>query len=299
MPKARVFFTGFVKVAQDEDCHFSMLATLASSSLLATSWDLLASFTIEHCVHEGTSPPRGGLVPTLHEWLEPTQPRRSAWSRGVHLATSRWPCSAYGDVGSTSPPRGGLVLPVLEPSRSDLLAWNGWQIRIRLIDEENIVPIAEDDDVHLLDVDNIEAVMAYANEGNGLHVEDDVWNAAVARLGSGNTQPVWGYVGPQTENPGEQGHLEVARWTPRLHRQNKATSRWRGGPHGSKQISVVELAQAIHAVSGPGHLEVARDTNRNLVVIGKTNADNDNGADDDDADNAEESEGEEFEQETG
>ncbi|KAL4332308.1 hypothetical protein GQ457_07G040920 [Hibiscus cannabinus] len=68
-------------------------------------------------------------------------------------------------------------------------------------DEENIVPIAEDDDVHLLDVDNIEAVMADANDGNGLHVEDDVWNAAVARLGSGNTQPVWGYVGPQTENP--------------------------------------------------------------------------------------------------
>ncbi|KAL4379409.1 hypothetical protein GQ457_02G040590 [Hibiscus cannabinus] len=68
-------------------------------------------------------------------------------------------------------------------------------------DEENIVPIAEDDDVHLLDVDDIEAVMADANEGNGLHVEDDVWNAAVARLGSGNTQPVWGYVGPQTENP--------------------------------------------------------------------------------------------------
>ncbi|KAK8611193.1 hypothetical protein V6N13_131254 [Hibiscus sabdariffa] len=40
-----------------------------------------------------------------------------------------------------------------------------------------------------------------------------------------------------------------------------ATPRWRGGPHGSipcKQIGVVELAQAIHAVSGPGHLEVAR-----------------------------------------
>ncbi|KAK8551681.1 hypothetical protein V6N12_040311 [Hibiscus sabdariffa] len=53
----------------------------------------------------GTSPPRGGLVPTQHEWLEPTQPRRSAcmeWSRGVHLATSRWPCSAYGAWG---PPR--------------------------------------------------------------------------------------------------------------------------------------------------------------------------------------------------
>ncbi|KAK8627706.1 hypothetical protein V6N13_135309 [Hibiscus sabdariffa] len=66
-------------------------------------------------------------------------------------------------------------------------------------DEENIVPITEDDDVHLLDVDDVEAVMAVASEENGLDVEDDVWNAAVARLGSGNTQPVWGYVGPQTE----------------------------------------------------------------------------------------------------
>lgn len=44
--------------------------------------------------------------------------------------------------------------------------------------------------------------------------------------------------------------------------------------------------------------------NSNLIVIGKTTADNDkeeydNEADDDDADNADESEGEEFEQETG
>ncbi|KAL4364346.1 hypothetical protein GQ457_04G015270 [Hibiscus cannabinus] len=66
-------------------------------------------------------------------------------------------------------------------------------------DEENIVPITEDDDVHLLDVDDVEAVMADASEKNGLDVEDDVWNAAVARLGLGNTQPVWGYVGPQIE----------------------------------------------------------------------------------------------------
>ncbi|KAL4272740.1 hypothetical protein GQ457_13G009160 [Hibiscus cannabinus] len=66
-------------------------------------------------------------------------------------------------------------------------------------DEENIVPITEVDDVHLLDVDDVEVVMADASEENGLDVEDDVWNAAVARLGSGNTQPVWGYVGPQSE----------------------------------------------------------------------------------------------------
>ncbi|KAK8489245.1 hypothetical protein V6N11_029257 [Hibiscus sabdariffa] len=102
-----------------------------------------------------------------------------------------------GAVGSTSPPRGGLVLPMETwgpPRHLEVALFS-------LEDEENIVPIAEDDDVHLLDVDDIEAVMADANEGNGLHVEDDVWNAAVARLGSGNTQPVWGYVGPQTENP--------------------------------------------------------------------------------------------------
>ncbi|KAK8511544.1 hypothetical protein V6N13_024178 [Hibiscus sabdariffa] len=61
-------------------------------------------------------------------------------------------------------------------------------------DEENIMPITEDDDVHLLDVDDVEAVMEDASEKNGLDVEDDVWNATAARLGSGNTQPVWGYV---------------------------------------------------------------------------------------------------------
>ncbi|KAK8712514.1 hypothetical protein V6N13_147753 [Hibiscus sabdariffa] len=66
-------------------------------------------------------------------------------------------------------------------------------------DEENIVPITEDDDVHLLDVDDVEAVMAGASEENSLDVEDDVWNVAVVRLGSGYTQPVWGYDGPHTE----------------------------------------------------------------------------------------------------
>ncbi|KAK9032815.1 hypothetical protein V6N11_017858 [Hibiscus sabdariffa] len=43
--------------------------------------------------------------------------------------------------------------------------------------------------------------MADASEENGLDVEDDVWNVTVARLGSGNMQLVWGYVGPQTEQP--------------------------------------------------------------------------------------------------
>ena len=47
-------------------------------------------------------------------------------------------------------------------------------------------------------------------------------------------------------------------------------------------------------------LNEIRGTNRNLVVIGKTTADNDKEDDNDpDDDDAEESEGEEFEQETG
>ncbi|KAK8497289.1 hypothetical protein V6N12_000200 [Hibiscus sabdariffa] len=78
----------------------------------------------------------------------------------VHHATSRWPCSASIRHGE---------------------------------DEENIVPITKDDDVHLFDVNDVEVVMTDANERNGLDVEDDVWNAVVARLGFGNTQPVWGY----------------------------------------------------------------------------------------------------------
>lgn len=66
----REFFTDFVKVAQDEGRHFSLLAIrlgeLGSSygalpahdglwdSAIATSNDLLARLAIEHCVHEVT-----------------------------------------------------------------------------------------------------------------------------------------------------------------------------------------------------------------------------------------------------
>ncbi|KAK8531896.1 hypothetical protein V6N12_053354 [Hibiscus sabdariffa] len=49
-----------------------------------------------------------------------------------------------------------------------------------------------------------------------------------------------------------------------------ATPRWRGGPHGSipcKQIGVVELAQAIHAVSGPGHLEAPSSPTKNVSDV--------------------------------
>ncbi|KAK8711201.1 hypothetical protein V6N13_146491 [Hibiscus sabdariffa] len=68
-------------------------------------------------------------------------------------------------------------------------------------DEENIVPVTEDDDVHLLDADDVEAVMTDASEGNGLDVEDDVCSAVVARLGLRNDKPIWGYVGRETEQP--------------------------------------------------------------------------------------------------
>ncbi|KAK8639918.1 hypothetical protein V6N13_138284 [Hibiscus sabdariffa] len=68
-------------------------------------------------------------------------------------------------------------------------------------DKENIVPVTEDDDIHLLDADDVEVVMTDASEGNGLDVEDDVWSAVVARLGLGNGKPIWGYVGSETEQP--------------------------------------------------------------------------------------------------
>lgn len=64
----REFFTDFVKVAQDEGRHFTLLAArleaLGSSygalpahdglwdSATATSKDLLARLAVEHCVHE-------------------------------------------------------------------------------------------------------------------------------------------------------------------------------------------------------------------------------------------------------
>ncbi|KAK8579347.1 hypothetical protein V6N12_069673 [Hibiscus sabdariffa] len=68
-----------------------------------------------------------------------------------------------------------------------------------LEDEENIVPVTEDDDVHLLDADDVVAVMTNASEGNGQDVEDDVWSTTVARLGLGNDKLFGGFVGPETE----------------------------------------------------------------------------------------------------
>ncbi|KAK8627480.1 hypothetical protein V6N13_135091 [Hibiscus sabdariffa] len=66
-------------------------------------------------------------------------------------------------------------------------------------DEENIVLIMEDDDIYLLDTDDVETVIAYVNEENGLDVEDDVWSAVVSKLRLGNEQTVCGYVGPEIE----------------------------------------------------------------------------------------------------
>ncbi|KAK8636578.1 hypothetical protein V6N13_124323 [Hibiscus sabdariffa] len=61
-------------------------------------------------------------------------------------------------------------------------------------DEENIVSITEDDGVHLLDDDDVETARTVLTKGNGMDVEDDVWAAAVARLGLENDQPIWGLV---------------------------------------------------------------------------------------------------------
>ncbi|KAK8983004.1 hypothetical protein V6N11_054988 [Hibiscus sabdariffa] len=64
-------------------------------------------------------------------------------------------------------------------------------------DDENIVPITEDDDFELLDANDVSILRTAAVEGNDLDVEDDVWAAAVARLGLVEDPIVWGFV--QTE----------------------------------------------------------------------------------------------------
>ncbi|KAK8622977.1 hypothetical protein V6N13_117874 [Hibiscus sabdariffa] len=66
-------------------------------------------------------------------------------------------------------------------------------------DEENIVPMMKDDDVHLLDGDDVETGMTDMTKENGLGVEDDVWSTAVARLVLENEKHVWGYVGSETD----------------------------------------------------------------------------------------------------
>ncbi|KAK8596455.1 hypothetical protein V6N13_001079 [Hibiscus sabdariffa] len=58
-------------------------------------------------------------------------------------------------------------------------------------DDENSVSITEVDDVRLLDVNDVEIVRTAATTGNGMDVEDDVWDAPVARLGLVNDKPVW------------------------------------------------------------------------------------------------------------
>ncbi|KAK8695935.1 hypothetical protein V6N13_001077 [Hibiscus sabdariffa] len=74
-------------------------------------------------------------------------------------------------------------------------------------DGENIVPITEVDDVRLLDVDDVEIVRTIATAGNGVDVEDDVWDAVVARLGLVNDKSVWGYVEPE---PNQLEHIYPA-----------------------------------------------------------------------------------------
>ncbi|KAL4366798.1 hypothetical protein GQ457_05G019920 [Hibiscus cannabinus] len=64
-------------------------------------------------------------------------------------------------------------------------------------DDENIVPINEDDEFELLDADDVNILRTGAVEGNDLDVEDDVWAADVAKLGLVEDPIVWGFV--QTE----------------------------------------------------------------------------------------------------
>ncbi|KAK8691067.1 hypothetical protein V6N13_074588 [Hibiscus sabdariffa] len=63
---------------------------------------------------------------------------------------------------------------------------------------------------------------------------------------------------------GGQGHLKVARWAPPLiFSEDKATSRWRGGPHPSyfrwtRPPQGGEVVPTPHIFDGQGHLKVAR-----------------------------------------
>ncbi|KAK9012337.1 hypothetical protein V6N11_040394 [Hibiscus sabdariffa] len=63
--------------------------------------------------------------------------------------------------------------------------------------DENIVPITEDDEFELLDADDVNILRTAAVKGNDLDMEDDVWATAVARLGLVEDPIVWGFV--QTE----------------------------------------------------------------------------------------------------
>lgn len=80
----REFFTDFVKVAQDEGRHFSLLAARLEElgsfygalpahdglwdSATATSKDLLARLAVEHCVHEVGS--NFGNLTTVLIWVK-------------------------------------------------------------------------------------------------------------------------------------------------------------------------------------------------------------------------------------
>ena len=53
-------------------------------------------------------------------------------------------------------------------------------------DEENIVPLGEDADANILDPDDVQTVLENMNGGQIVDVEDDVWEAIVAKLGMNN-----------------------------------------------------------------------------------------------------------------
>lgn len=82
----REFFTDFVKVAQDEGRHFTLLVARLEElgsfygslpahdglwdSAFATSKNLLARLAIEHCVHEVTILPTFCVTVRLCKWID-------------------------------------------------------------------------------------------------------------------------------------------------------------------------------------------------------------------------------------
>ncbi|KAK8515643.1 hypothetical protein V6N12_075672 [Hibiscus sabdariffa] len=156
-------------------------------------------------------------LPPLISTSSPLNPSRSASAGGESAASHGFTLPAGGDffqLLDISPAVNGdqnrcnelkkscLAVDTMSSSTiADTVGRWGESLDDFSDDEENIVPITEDDDIHLLDADDVETIVADANEGNDLDVEDDVWSAAIARLGLRNEKPVWGYVGPETEQP--------------------------------------------------------------------------------------------------
>ncbi|KAK8558576.1 hypothetical protein V6N13_098227 [Hibiscus sabdariffa] len=126
-------------------------------------------------VHLATSRWRG---PTFFCHERPVLQAALMWKTGVggvHLAISRWLDPAFCCLACMHACNYVKDRSYTMSSSPDCDTVGRWGKSLDFSDdEENIVPITEDDDVHLLDADDVEVVMAYASEENGLDVEDDV-----------------------------------------------------------------------------------------------------------------------------